>query len=94
MIAPPQRAGAQGCRQPDSANGECAQPLRCPCRGVRLIRALADLILRYQRGRLIVAERLGVTPDDVDALADLDAEVRSQRTPERAAEAEGARDVM
>jgi len=81
------RPAAQACPNPQSRGGECPWPLSCHCRGRKLIQALADLILRYRRGRLMVADELRLPPEAVDDLALLDADVRGSRTPEQAAAA-------
>jgi len=84
----PPHPAAQACSLPESADGACAAPLRCPCRGLQLFEELLALARRYERGRLIVAEALDTDPQTIDALVEHRLVVDAARTPEaRAREA-------
>lgn len=72
-------------RCPDSPDGACAYPLTCPCRGAAMLRKVADLIERADRGMEIAAGQLGISTLLAFDIVVFDLETRRSLTPEQRA---------
>jgi len=78
-------AGEAGDRMEIAAMNDSQHPITRPDRGYRLFRELVDIAERYRRGRLVVAEALGISPAAIDDLVELDLAVQDEKTLERRA---------